>query len=146
MVTGSGYAFLEPRRPSWGPFGVTVADEKSPFSDDRASDTIGPLISLTERQVLLKYPLRVAMKRALIDTLGVEPIIANVAGSNSPLAEGKPMSTQSTKQPSTDPNQPFARDKAVHRLLGVANQIERDLNYLMLIGNNCRQGLCPPES
>ena len=52
MVTGSGYAYTEPAHPGWGPFGVTVADEESPFAENRASDAIGPLIAKTERHVL----------------------------------------------------------------------------------------------
>jgi nucleoside-diphosphate-sugar epimerase len=52
MVTGAGYAFMEPRNRDWGPFGVTSADEESPFSQDRQVDPIGPLIAKTEQHVL----------------------------------------------------------------------------------------------
>src|SRR5947209_18176235 len=53
--------------------------------------------------------LRCASRRneVLIDTPGVKPIIANVPRSN-PFAEGNPISTPSTTQPSTDPHQPLA--------------------------------------
>src|SRR5581483_10919335 len=51
-VSGSGYAYFEPRRPDWGPFGVTVAHEDSPFAEDRDSDSIGPLVGKTENHLL----------------------------------------------------------------------------------------------
>ncbi|HEY1921114.1 MAG TPA: NAD-dependent epimerase/dehydratase family protein [Streptosporangiaceae bacterium] len=52
MVTGAAYAFREPRRAEWGPFGVTAADENAPFSDDKSVDRLGTLVAATERHVL----------------------------------------------------------------------------------------------
>lgn len=52
MVSGAGYAFMEPRNPGWGPFGFTSADEESPFAENRQIDPIGPLIAKTEQHVL----------------------------------------------------------------------------------------------
>jgi nucleoside-diphosphate-sugar epimerase len=52
VVTGSGYAYFEPRRTDWGPFGVTIANEESPFAQDRQVDSIGPLVAKSENHVL----------------------------------------------------------------------------------------------
>jgi nucleoside-diphosphate-sugar epimerase len=57
-ISGITYAFSTPRDPRWGPFGVTVAAESSPFIEDPEVNRLGARVWATEQALLAHHTSR----------------------------------------------------------------------------------------